>query len=141
MNAPDTAVDWACWTRLGLRMGYTSNFAQRLEFLAAVERMTWIEIVAGTAPLAGPVARVMSHGRHCRHSQPSLVGLAELDGGRRLIGRDDGQGSRLFVLDLDAEAIVLLAQISRPLQKCGPAVASAAASRSAHQVARPASKA
>jgi hypothetical protein len=124
-------------------MGYTSISAQRLEILAAVERMTWVEMGAGTTPLAGPVARAMSHSTlgHQRR-QPHLVGVAELDGGRRLIGLHDGNGSRRFVLDLDHEAIVLLVQITRPPQKCGPTAAPAAGeSRPAHQAARRASSA
>jgi hypothetical protein len=100
------------WTRLGLRMGYTRNSAQRMEILDAIERMAWIDMVAGTSCLAGPVARAMARSvLRDRRGRPQQLGVADLVGGHRLIGLDDNRGARLFVLDLDVEAIVLLAEI------------------------------
>jgi hypothetical protein len=137
LTPPRTTAKQLVWTRLGRRMGYTRNPAQRLEILGAIERMTWVEMVAGTTHLAGPVARAMSYGFRHRHGQPHMVGLAELDGGRRLVGMDDGCGARRFVLDLDAEAIVLLAEIDQPQHHRGTAdPAAAATSRPAPHPAR-----
>jgi hypothetical protein len=126
------------WTRLGLRMGYTNNSTQRMEILAAVERMTWIDQGAGTTCLAGPVARRMSRSiLRRRTGQERMVGAAELEGGPRLIGLDDGCGARHFVLDLDAEAIVLLIQIDHSVNhRDSPAAAAHANTRLARQTAR-----
>jgi hypothetical protein len=138
MTPPSSTAKQLVWTRLGLRMGYTRNSAQRMEILDAIERMTWIDMVAETTYLAGPVARAMSRSiLRDRRGHQRLSGVAELDGGRRLIGLDDGCGARQFVLDLDAEAIVLLAEIDQSQHRRGSAVPTAAAtSRPARQTAR-----
>ena len=52
---------------------------------------------------------------HRRRDQLRLVGSAQLTGGRQLIGLEDTLGTRSYVLDLDAEAIYVLAEFCHPL--------------------------
>jgi hypothetical protein len=49
-----------------------------------------------------------------RRDQIHLVGVAQLNGGRQLTGLEDTIGTRSYLLDLDAEAIYVLAEFSHP---------------------------
>jgi hypothetical protein len=46
---------------------------------------------------------------------PSGRRLAQLNGSRHLIGLEDSLGTRSYVLDLDSEAIYVLAEFTHPL--------------------------
>ena len=113
MTTSSHDADRLCWTALGVRMGFTSGQPQREEILDAIDRMTWVQTPARPpylASLDGQAVRaivtaVVHHGRDQLH----MVGSAQLDGGRQLIGLDDGLGTRSYVLDLDLEAIYVLA--------------------------------
>ena len=104
------------WTQLGVQMGFTGDERQREVILAAIDRMAWIESPACPPDLGGPAVRaiVAAVFRH-RRSQLNLIGTAQLTGGRQLIGLEDTLGTRSFLLDLDAEAIYVLAEFSDPL--------------------------
>ena len=104
-----TDDDRLSWTRLGVRMGFTRDESQRVEILDGIARMAWTETGARHRYLGGPAARaivraILGH----RRDQLHRVGIARLDGGRRLIGLEHALGTRSFVLDLDAEAVHLL---------------------------------
>ena len=109
------------WTQLGVHMGYTAEEPQREEILAAIERMAWTETPARPPYLDGPAVRaivnaVFHHRRDQLH--PVIrVGASPLNGGRQLIGLEDTLGTRSFLLDLDAEAIYVLAEFSHPLTR------------------------
>lgn len=108
--------DQMSWTALGVRMGFTSEAPQREEILAAIDRMNWVQTSTRPPYLDGPAARAIVRavfGR--RRDQLRLVGVAHLDGGRQLIGLQDSRGTRSYVLDLDAEAIYVLAEFDQPL--------------------------
>jgi hypothetical protein len=102
-----------CWTQLGVHMGYTAEEPQREEILNAIERMTWTETPARPTYLDGPAVRAIVNAvfHHCR-DQLCRAGVAQLNGGRQLIGLEDTLGTRSFLLDLDAEAIYVLAEFS-----------------------------
>ena len=102
------------WTQLGVHMGYTAEEPQREEILDAIERMTWTETPARPPYLDGPAVRAIVNAVfHHRRDQLHLVGVAQLNGGRQLIGLEDTLGTRSFLLDLDAEAIYVLAEFSQ----------------------------
>ena len=104
------------WTQLGVHMGYTAEESQREEILDAIERMTWTETPARPPYLDGPAVRAIVNAVfHHRRDQLHLVGVAQLNGGRQLIGLEDTIGTRSYLLDLDAEAIYLLAEFSQSL--------------------------
>jgi hypothetical protein len=108
--------DQMAWTALGVRMGYTSEQSQREEILAAIERMSWTQTPARPPYLDGQAVRAIVNAVfHHRRDQPRLVGVAQLNGGRQLIGLQDSLGTRSYVLDLDAEAIYVLAEFRNPL--------------------------
>lgn len=106
-----TATGHECWTELGVRMGYTSEDPQRAEILTALGRMYWTDPSARLPSLDGPAVRalVLAVFRH-RRSQLHRVGVAQLNGGRQLIGLQDTRGVRRYLLDLDSEAIYVLAE-------------------------------
>jgi hypothetical protein len=54
------------------------------------------------------VTALVHHGRGQLH----MLGSALLAGGRQLIGLDDGLGTRSYLLDLDSEAIYVLAEVT-----------------------------
>jgi hypothetical protein len=104
------------WTQLGVHMGYTAEETQREEILDAIERMTWTEPTAHPPYLDGPaVGAIVNAVFHHRRDQLHLIGVAQLNGGRQLIGLKDTIGTRNFLLDLDAEAIYVLAEFSQSL--------------------------
>jgi hypothetical protein len=106
------------WTQLGVHMGYTAEEPQREEILAAIERMAWTETPARPPYLDGPAVRAIVNAVfHHRRDQLHLVGVAQLNGGRQLIGLEDTLGTRSFLLDLDAEAIYVLAEFSHALTR------------------------
>jgi hypothetical protein len=97
-------------------MGFTSEHAQREEILAAIDRMNWVETRARPPYLDSQVVRaIVMAVFHQRRDQLRLVGSAQLNGGRQLIGLEDTLGTRSYVLDLDTEAIYVLAEFSHPL--------------------------
>lgn len=108
--------DRLSWTALGVRMGVTSEQPQRDEILDAINRIHWVETPARPACLDSQVVRaIVMAVFHHRRDQLRLVGSAQLNGGRQLIGLEDTLGTRSYVLDLDAEAIYVLAEFSHPL--------------------------
>ncbi len=104
------------WTQLGVHMGYTADEPQREEILDAINRMTWTDTPTRLPYLRGPAVRaIVNVVFHHRRDHLHLVGVAHLDGGRQLIGLEDTLGTRSYLLDLDAEAIYVLAEFSHPL--------------------------
>ena len=109
-------ADRLSWTALGMRMGFTSEQPQRDEILEAIDRINWVETPARPTCLDSQVVRaIVMAVFHHRRDQLRLVGSAQLNGGRQLIGLEDTLGTRSYVLDLDSEAIYVLAEFSHPL--------------------------
>jgi hypothetical protein len=116
MTSSTHTGDRLSWTALGIRMGFTSEQPQRDEILAAIDLMAWTLTPARPPYLDGPAVRAIVNAVfHHRRDQLRLVGVAQLNGGRQLIGLEDSLGTRSYVLDLDAEAIYVLAEFSHPL--------------------------
>jgi hypothetical protein len=116
MTTSTHSPDRLSWTALGQRMGFTSEHAQREEILDAIDRMNWVETPARPPCLDSQVVRaIVMAVFHHRRDQLRLVGSAQLNGGRQLIGLEDTLGTRSYVLDLDAEAIYVLAEFRHPL--------------------------
>jgi hypothetical protein len=113
------------WTELGVRMGFTSEQSQREEILAAIERMNWAHTSAGRSDLDGQAVRAIVNAvvHHRRGQRRSIVrvGIAHLNGGRQLIGLQDSLGTRSYVLDLDSEAVYVLAELPHSLAPAQPA--------------------
>lgn len=109
-TADDDHGSGLCWTVLGIRMGFTSEQSQRIEILAAIGRMSWTEPPPQRPWLDGSAARAVVEAGVCRRPHPRLyrIGVADLAGGRRLIGLEDTAGVGSFVLDLGVEVIRLL---------------------------------
>ncbi len=128
MTTSTHSPDRLSWTALGQRMGFTSQRPQRDEILTAIDRMHWVETTTRPTCLDSSVmssvvrAVVTAVLRHRCDQLRSIVqvGSAQLNGGRQLIGVEDTLGTRSYVLDLDAEAIYVLAEFRHPL----PAAAS-----------------
>ena len=109
-------ADRLSWTALGVRMGFTSEQPQRDEILSAIDRMNWVETPARPFYLDGQAVRAIVNAVfHHRRDQLHMVGSAQLNGGRQLIGLEDSLGTRSYVLDLDSEAIYVLAEFTHPL--------------------------
>lgn len=103
------------WTPLSVRMGFTAAQQQREEILAAIESMTWTDTPDQPPHLDGAAVRaIVAAVFHRRRDLIQLVGIAQLDGGRQLIGLQDAHGGRSYVLDLDAEAIHVLVELPHP---------------------------
>jgi hypothetical protein len=116
MTSSTHSSDRLSWTPLGVRMGFTSEQPQREEILAAIDLMTWTKIPARPHYLDGPAVRAIVNAVfHRRRAHLRLVGVAQLNGGRQLIGLEDSLGTRSYVLDLDSEAIHVLAEFTHPL--------------------------
>ena len=96
------------WTQLGVRMGFTRDENQRVEILHGIRHMAWTETGARHRYLGGPAARAIVRAVLGPRDRARRVGIARLDGGRRLIGLENALGTRSYVLDLDAEAVHLL---------------------------------
>ena len=120
MTSSAHSPDRLSWTALGQRMGFTSEHAQREEILDAIDRMNWVETPTRQTCLDssitnGVVRAIVMAVFHHRRDQLRLVGSAQLKGGRQLIGLEATLGTRSYVLDLDAEAIYVLAEFRHPL--------------------------
>ncbi|WP_375481059.1 hypothetical protein [uncultured Jatrophihabitans sp.] len=116
MTSSTHSPDRLSWTALGQRMGFTSEQPQRDEIFAAIDRMNWVETPTRPTCLDSQVVRaIVMAVFHHRRDQLRLVGSAQLNGGRQLIGLEDTLGTRSFVLDLDSEAIYVLAEFRHPL--------------------------
>jgi hypothetical protein len=119
------------WTQLGAHMGYTAEERQRDEILAAIEQMTWTETPGRPPYLDGSAVRAIVNAVfHYRRDQlhPVVrIGASPLNGGRQLIGLEDTLGTRSYLLDLDAEAIYVLADGQRATQPTQSATGGAAA--------------
>jgi hypothetical protein len=102
------------WSPLARRMGYTREPAQRDEIVAARERMTCSAIDSShpTALLVGAAVHAMLGVTSDRPSRGlQLIGAAQLDATRRLIGVEDRDGHRHYLLDLNVEAIHVLTEV------------------------------
>ncbi len=114
VSAPDDVG--RTWSKLAARMGYTSEEPQRQEILAAIARMSWTELGTDAALpnfLDGQAVRaIVAAIYHRRRRQLRLAGVAQLNGGRQLVGVQGRNGERHFLLDMDAEAIHVLAEIA-----------------------------
>jgi hypothetical protein len=110
-----TAVnpDRMAWTQLGIQMGFTRDEDQRVEILDGIRRMAWTETGARNGYLSGPAARAIVRAVLGPRGRADRVGIAQLGGGRRLIGLDSALGTRSYVLDLDAEAVHLLGEFNQ----------------------------
>lgn len=107
--------DRVTWTVLAVRMGFTREQPQRDRILDAVDQMTWIEARARPRHLDGPAVRaIVTAVFHHRRDQLRLIGVAPLADGRQLIGLEDTLGTRSYLLDLDSEAIYVLAESTNP---------------------------
>lgn len=116
MNSSTHMDDRLSWSALGVHMGFTSEQPQRDEILAAIDHMSWTQTTSRPPCLGGPavdaiVNAVLHHGR----DQLRLIGVAQLNGARQLIGLEDSLGTRSYVLDLDSEAIYVVAEFTHPL--------------------------
>lgn len=102
------AEEQLSWTVLGRRMGFTGARRQRDQFLTAIDTMTWTD-ADQTLHMQGAVGAVIAAilGQH--RDRLRRIGVARLGAGTRLIGLQDDRGTRRFVLDLDSEAIYVLA--------------------------------
>jgi hypothetical protein len=98
------------WTVLSVRMGFTSEQAQRVEILAAIGRMSWTERPPQHPWLDGSAARAVVKSVACRRLHPRLyrIGVADLGGERRLIGLEDTAGVGSFLLDLGVDVVHVL---------------------------------
>ena len=115
MTITDDSNDRLTWTALGVRMRFTREQPQRDRILDAVDRMTWIEAPARPPHVNGPAVRaIVTAILHRRHAQLRRVGIAPLPDGRQLIGLEDALGTRSYLLDLDSEAIQVLAESTHP---------------------------
>jgi hypothetical protein len=101
------------WTPLSRRLGVTRTARQRKQILAALADMDWsADIDTCLAHLDGEAARaILAAVYHHRRDQLRLVGTATLPAGHQLVGLQDADGTRSYLLDLDAEAIHVLAEI------------------------------
>ena len=108
-----TQYDRLSWTPLGMRMGFTSEAPQRQQILAAIGRMCWLQMPTHPHYLDSPAVRhVVLVVLHQRHDQLHRVGVSQLNGGYQLIGLEDTHGTRSYVLDLDDEALYVLAEFA-----------------------------
>lgn len=96
-------------------MGFTGDESQRVAILDAITQMNWVTWTEPSRPtyLGGPAVRAIARAiiGHHRH-RLRRVGIAQLAGGRRLIGLEDALATRRFLLDLGAEAIYVLDDFS-----------------------------
>jgi hypothetical protein len=101
------------WTPLSRRLGLTRTARQRKQILTALAGMAWsADISSGLAQVDGQAARaIVAAVYHHRRDQLRLVGTAALPDGHQLVGLEHADGARNYLLDLDAEAIHLLAEI------------------------------
>jgi hypothetical protein len=124
MTVTDHSNDRLTWTALGVRMGFTREQSQRDRILDAAGRMTWIEARVRPPYLDGPAVRaIVTAVFHHRCDRLRLVGIAPLSDGRQLIGLEDTLGTRSYLLDLDSEAIYVLAEFTYPLPAPAASVA------------------
>lgn len=100
------------WTVLGRRMGFTSARRQREQILTAIDTMTWAD-ADPTLHLEGAVGAVIAATLGHHRDRLRSIGVGRLGAGTRLIGLQDDRGNRRFVLDLDSEAIYVLATAAR----------------------------
>jgi hypothetical protein len=101
------------WTPLSRRLGVTRTARQRKQILTALADVDWsADIDTCLAHLDGEAARaIVAAVYHHRRHQLRLVGTAALPDGHQLVGLQDTDGTRNYLLDLDAEAIHVLAEI------------------------------
>jgi hypothetical protein len=109
-SAPAPAL---AWTPLSRRLGVTRTAGQRKQILTALAAMDWsADIDTSLANLDGEAARaIVAAVYHHRRDQLRLVGTAALPDGRQLVGLADADGTRSYLLDFDAEAIHVLAEV------------------------------
>lgn len=101
------------WTPLSRRLGVTRTARQRKHILTALAAMDWsADIDTSLARLDGEAARAIAAAvYHHRRDQLRLVGTAALPDGHQLVGLADADGTRIYLLDLDTEAVHVLTEI------------------------------
>ena len=104
------------WTPLARRLGVTRTAQQRREILYAAEQIDWttgLDTCLGR--LGGRAAQVLVAAIHdyCG-MELRLIGTATLPDGAQLVGLEHANGTRNYLLDLDVEAIHVLAEAPRP---------------------------
>jgi hypothetical protein len=101
------------WTPLSRRLSVTRTARQRKQILAALAAMNWsADVDTSVAHLDGDAARaIVAAVYHHRRDQLRLVGTAALADGHQLVGLQHADGTRNYLLDLDAEAIHVLAEV------------------------------
>lgn len=102
------------WTPLSRRLGVTRTAQQRKQILAALAAMNWsADIDRAVTGIRGEAARTIAAAiRRC--DRLGLLGIASLPGGHQLVGIEHADGTRAYLLDLDAEAIHVLAEVPAP---------------------------
>ena len=110
MSTSTPTSDGLSWTALGVRMGFTRDRSQREDILEAIDHMAWTQTATHPPCLGGQAVRAIVSAV-CRYhrNQLRLIGVARLDGTRQLLGLEDSSGIRRYLLDLDSEAIYVLA--------------------------------
>jgi hypothetical protein len=113
------------WTVRGVQMRFTSEQPQRIEILAAIGRMSWMECPPQHLWLDGSAARAVVKAVICRRPHPRLyrIGVAGLGGERRLIGLEGTGGVGSFLLDLGVEVIHVLTISGAPSPAPAPSSA------------------
>ena len=101
------------WTPLSRRLGVTRTARQRQQILAAIAGIGWsADVPAVLAHLDGEAVRaIVAAVYHHRRDQLRLVGTAALPDGHQIVGITDADGTRSYLLDLDAEGIHVLAEV------------------------------
>jgi hypothetical protein len=103
------------WTALGQQLGYTGTPLQRQLILDAIARMAWTADPDAVPHLHGEAVRTIVNtvfGR--RRPAVRQVGVAQLNGRHLLIGLEHHDRERVYLLDLDSVAILVLANTRQP---------------------------
>jgi hypothetical protein len=104
-----------CWTALGRQLGYTCTPPQRQLILDAIGRMAWTADPDAVPYLHGEAVQAIVNtvfGR--RHPALRQVGVAQLNGRQLLIGLEHHDRERVYLLDLDSVAILVVADTCQP---------------------------
>lgn len=106
------------WTRLGRAMGVTQSATARDEIGAAAEQMRWVKPhelrLLNQAPARSVVAGIF-FGRRDELRRAGVAALASGGAGRRLIGLEDADGSRYFLVHDRCRAEVVYVLLVSPV--------------------------